>query len=236
MGKRIVILVLLLLIAGALPLGHVIGQAYTFLSNEYRMFPIRASMNLCEVIDANDFGLGDILQEGFFSGCPIKKGVIRVYNWKPNQSRFPPFIPNGQYKMEMQILHFATEVFVLNGVKDTEREDMEKKLSQEMAKCYQSFVWKKELIITNTKFEHEEVQKFTRVIDTRVRRSMKVEVKIRLSQEEKEKKYQQDQQVKRQKKLKHIRLGESEIQDRYGEELDKRLQAKTSMISKRYGR
>ncbi|KAF2883655.1 hypothetical protein ILUMI_22527 [Ignelater luminosus] len=169
MCKRIVILELLLLTAGALTLGHfrqndysiiferiqidrynkeylrtakivtfkynrtqpacnatfevlkdfgnnleVIIQAYTFLSNEYRTFPMRFSLDLCKVIDANDFGLGDIVQEGLFSGCPIKKGVIHVYNWKPNQSRFPPFIPNGQYKLEMEILYFSTEVFVMN--------------------------------------------------------------------------------------------------------------------------
>ncbi|KAF2899714.1 hypothetical protein ILUMI_06460 [Ignelater luminosus] len=93
---------------------EIIVQAYTFLSNEYREFPIRASLNFCKCLETNNFGMGDLVQEGLFSGCPMKKETLTVYNWKPNSSKFPPHVPNGKYKLEMQAVYFSAEVFVMN--------------------------------------------------------------------------------------------------------------------------
>ncbi|KAF2886781.1 hypothetical protein ILUMI_19391, partial [Ignelater luminosus] len=40
-------------------------------------------------------------------------GTINVYNWKPDPERFPPHLPNGQYRFDLQFLHISTEALVL---------------------------------------------------------------------------------------------------------------------------
>ncbi|KAF2886782.1 hypothetical protein ILUMI_19392, partial [Ignelater luminosus] len=91
----------------------IILQAYTFLSNEYRLFPVHFSVRFCDSLESNDFGLREIVQPGNFDGCPVKKGIVNIYNWKPDPSKFPPFIPNGKYRLDLQFLHFSEEVLFI---------------------------------------------------------------------------------------------------------------------------
>ncbi|KAF2894133.1 hypothetical protein ILUMI_12041 [Ignelater luminosus] len=92
---------------------RIILQAYTFLSNEYQLFPIRFSVTFCDSLKSNDFGLREIVQPGNFHGCPLKKGIVNIYNWKPDPSKFPPFIPNGKYRLDLQFLHFSEEALFI---------------------------------------------------------------------------------------------------------------------------
>ncbi|KAF2892319.1 hypothetical protein ILUMI_13850, partial [Ignelater luminosus] len=48
-------------------------QAYKFASNEYRLFPIVFTINLCDVLSRNEFGLGNLYDCGSFPRCPMQK-------------------------------------------------------------------------------------------------------------------------------------------------------------------
>ncbi|KAF2891819.1 hypothetical protein ILUMI_14354, partial [Ignelater luminosus] len=52
---------------------NVIVQAYRFASNEYRLFPIRLQLNVCDAIKGNVIGLGNVIHCGNFTGCPFSK-------------------------------------------------------------------------------------------------------------------------------------------------------------------
>ncbi|KAF2879894.1 hypothetical protein ILUMI_26279, partial [Ignelater luminosus] len=51
----------------------VIIQAYKFLSNEYRLFPMRFEVNYCKAFDLNLMGIRKSLMCGNFQTCPIVK-------------------------------------------------------------------------------------------------------------------------------------------------------------------
>ncbi|KAF2903661.1 hypothetical protein ILUMI_02502, partial [Ignelater luminosus] len=78
-------------------------QAYKFLSNEYREFPIRLNVDFCGTLAVNDFGMHGVLECGNFTACPMRKGWYHVCNFKPDAKRFPPLIPEGSYMVEMKI-------------------------------------------------------------------------------------------------------------------------------------
>ncbi|KAF2886551.1 hypothetical protein ILUMI_19622, partial [Ignelater luminosus] len=46
-------------------------QAFKFMSNEYRLFPMRFQFNLCSYAEKNEFGLHTMFECGNFS-CPVK--------------------------------------------------------------------------------------------------------------------------------------------------------------------
>ncbi|KAF2888696.1 hypothetical protein ILUMI_17477, partial [Ignelater luminosus] len=48
----------------------VIFQAYRFASNEYRLFPLRFQMLVCDIFDNNMAGIGNITKCCNFRGCP----------------------------------------------------------------------------------------------------------------------------------------------------------------------
>ncbi|KAF2894624.1 hypothetical protein ILUMI_11548, partial [Ignelater luminosus] len=48
-------------------------QAYKFVSNEYRLFPLYFQFNVCEELAKNGFGLRNMLLCGNLRDCPIKK-------------------------------------------------------------------------------------------------------------------------------------------------------------------
>ncbi|KAF2879876.1 hypothetical protein ILUMI_26306, partial [Ignelater luminosus] len=52
---------------------EMITQAYMFLSNEYRYFPIRFEVNWCKAFAVNYGGMGNILKCGNYTGCPLQK-------------------------------------------------------------------------------------------------------------------------------------------------------------------
>ncbi|KAF2891491.1 hypothetical protein ILUMI_14682 [Ignelater luminosus] len=90
-----------------------ITQAYMFLSNEYRSFPIRFEINLCKAFKLNYAGIRNVLKCGNFAGCPLQKGKIyHLCNWMPDENKLPPAIPTGKYKFRMTIMYESKEVAV----------------------------------------------------------------------------------------------------------------------------
>ncbi|KAF2894314.1 hypothetical protein ILUMI_11862, partial [Ignelater luminosus] len=51
----------------------VVIQSYKFASNEYRLFPMRMQLNVCEAIDEDVVGLKSLTKCGNFTGCPFFK-------------------------------------------------------------------------------------------------------------------------------------------------------------------
>ncbi|KAF2891656.1 hypothetical protein ILUMI_14517, partial [Ignelater luminosus] len=89
-------------------------QAYRFASNEYRLFPIRLQMNVCQAFEEDVTGLQELSHCGNLTGCPLLKNVpMYACNWRPNAARFPPFIPNGKYMLELQGLFRTEEICLL---------------------------------------------------------------------------------------------------------------------------
>ncbi|KAF2902666.1 hypothetical protein ILUMI_03519 [Ignelater luminosus] len=93
---------------------EIIAQAYTFLSNEYRLFPLRLAFNLCEALNKNEFGLNTVFQHGNFTGCPIKPLRYVINKWVPDQKKFPPYIPNGDYRIYLEVMHSTVEIATAN--------------------------------------------------------------------------------------------------------------------------
>ncbi|KAF2895563.1 hypothetical protein ILUMI_10611, partial [Ignelater luminosus] len=48
-------------------------QAYRFASNEYRLFPMRFQISVCDALKSNFAGLQRYRRCGNFSGCPFLK-------------------------------------------------------------------------------------------------------------------------------------------------------------------
>ncbi|KAF2905353.1 hypothetical protein ILUMI_00823 [Ignelater luminosus] len=116
-------------------------QAYKFASNEYRLFPIRFSLNFCDAYQKNLIGAQTTKRCGNLAGCPILKNVtIRVCNWSPDPSQFPPMIPNGRYMVEFQAMFRSIEMFVGRGY--AMEEDTKEALPVEESNTMKR--WKKE--------------------------------------------------------------------------------------------
>ncbi|KAF2899203.1 hypothetical protein ILUMI_06971, partial [Ignelater luminosus] len=89
-------------------------EGYKFASNEYRGFPIVFERRLCSMINSDEFGLRNLYKCGNISTCPIKKGSYHMCNWFPEESKLPPFVPIGSYKLEMTYMLDSEEVWVFN--------------------------------------------------------------------------------------------------------------------------
>ncbi|KAF2899180.1 hypothetical protein ILUMI_06993 [Ignelater luminosus] len=89
-------------------------QGYKFSSNEYRSFPIVFTMNVCEGLKNNDFGLQNLYLCGHPPVCPFKKGHFTICNWAPDYEKFPPYIPEGRYRMNMRMKYRNRMVTSLN--------------------------------------------------------------------------------------------------------------------------
>ncbi|KAF2897248.1 hypothetical protein ILUMI_08921 [Ignelater luminosus] len=97
-----------------LPDYDAVVQAYRFTSNEYRLFPLRFQMSVCGAIKTSAAGLQTLTHCGNFTGCPFLKDVpTRACNWSPDETRFPPFIPDGEYMLEIQMIFRNAELYVL---------------------------------------------------------------------------------------------------------------------------
>ncbi|KAF2902446.1 hypothetical protein ILUMI_03739, partial [Ignelater luminosus] len=51
----------------------IIVQAYKFMSNEFRIFPLRFAVNACKAFNANAMGVLSAIKCGNFTGCPFEK-------------------------------------------------------------------------------------------------------------------------------------------------------------------
>ncbi|KAF2890692.1 hypothetical protein ILUMI_15481 [Ignelater luminosus] len=94
---------------------HAVVQFYKFLSNEYRYFPIRCAVNACKALAANVMGLHKMLECGNFTRCHGQKGkTYHICNWTIDESKFPPRMPRGSYKIELTLMYHEEEVSVIN--------------------------------------------------------------------------------------------------------------------------
>ncbi|KAF2902447.1 hypothetical protein ILUMI_03740 [Ignelater luminosus] len=60
-------------------------------------------------------GIQKVLECGNFKGCPTEKGMnYSMCNWTPDESKFTPLIPHGQYMVEMTALYNNEEIMVVN--------------------------------------------------------------------------------------------------------------------------
>ncbi|KAF2885077.1 hypothetical protein ILUMI_21080 [Ignelater luminosus] len=94
-------------------LSKVVFQSHRFASNEYRLFPIRLQLNACAAIKADAGGIGSITHCGNFTGCPfVKEKTMHICHWQPDPAHLPPFIPDGQYMIELQGLFGSEEMYI----------------------------------------------------------------------------------------------------------------------------
>ncbi|KAF2886909.1 hypothetical protein ILUMI_19264 [Ignelater luminosus] len=89
-------------------------QFYKFASNEYRLFPTRFQDKFCKFFENNVVGVQRLLNCGNFVGCPLVSNTnITWCNYIPDDSRFPPLIPSGSYRLNLHALYSNNELFVL---------------------------------------------------------------------------------------------------------------------------
>ncbi|KAF5281312.1 hypothetical protein FQR65_LT14773 [Abscondita terminalis] len=92
---------------------NVVGvcQMYKRYGNEYKYFPIRFAISMCQAVEQNLLGLGT--QNCGKISCPVEKNVRQsLCNWRPDFSRMPPFLPDGEYDSKFNITY--NNQFLLN--------------------------------------------------------------------------------------------------------------------------
>ncbi|KAF2882360.1 hypothetical protein ILUMI_23817 [Ignelater luminosus] len=82
-------------------------QAYKFSSNEYRLFPLQFDANLCVCLKEDTFGLQNVYNCGNAPRCPIVKGNYSMCNWQPDYNKFPPYMPTGRYRLDLNFTYFG---------------------------------------------------------------------------------------------------------------------------------
>ncbi|KAF2894424.1 hypothetical protein ILUMI_11752 [Ignelater luminosus] len=90
----------------------VMVQFYRFASNEYRLFPLRFQDKFCKFFEENVTGFQRLLNCGNFVGCPLVSNIT-FCNFIPDESKFPPLIPSGSYRLNLHALYSNNELFVL---------------------------------------------------------------------------------------------------------------------------
>ncbi|KAF2896451.1 hypothetical protein ILUMI_09725 [Ignelater luminosus] len=85
------------------------------MSNEYRIFPVFVTVNVCAEYTKNSFGAKDILSKTNtnMKPCDMKKGFYYVYNLMPDFSKFPPHLPCGSYKIVTTVSYHSDRTYVL---------------------------------------------------------------------------------------------------------------------------
>ncbi|KAF2882650.1 hypothetical protein ILUMI_23514 [Ignelater luminosus] len=101
-------------------MGQVLITGYQFRSNEYRKGPIEFMMGLCSFFMSKDFDIPHMLYNSN-AKCPLRKGVnYYVYKLSPNATNFPPLIPEGKWKLQLDFMYLnryiAWSVEWYNGV------------------------------------------------------------------------------------------------------------------------
>ncbi|KAF2900862.1 hypothetical protein ILUMI_05321 [Ignelater luminosus] len=87
-------------------------QYYKFASNEYRLYPIRFQVLMCDRYDQDFGGFGSFTKCKNFKGCPYEKERnYTVCNYKPDSSKFPPLVPSGRYKIEAEGTYGSTQLW-----------------------------------------------------------------------------------------------------------------------------
>ncbi|XP_031342340.1 uncharacterized protein LOC116170240 [Photinus pyralis] len=90
---------------------YVTTQAYLFLSNEYRIFPLRFQISYCDFLENRIMGLSNH-ECGNVHTCPLRKNFpYHLCNWRTLASKLPPGIPDGQYKLNYRGMYFKSFLF-----------------------------------------------------------------------------------------------------------------------------
>ncbi|KAB0804439.1 hypothetical protein PPYR_01409, partial [Photinus pyralis] len=78
--------------------------------NEYKQMTSVTDVDMCDLINKNQFGLKDLLKYGNFTVCPWKQAYYEVHNAMIDPSKLPPTAPAGKYIMNTKIFSGATEI------------------------------------------------------------------------------------------------------------------------------
>ncbi|XP_031337335.1 uncharacterized protein LOC116166504 [Photinus pyralis] len=76
---------------------------YRFASGAYRIIPFNITIDLCDQLKRNMFGLSSIVQYSNFRGCPFPGGLLYLRYYPIEQDKFPPFLPLGKYKLSITV-------------------------------------------------------------------------------------------------------------------------------------
>ncbi|EFA02391.1 uncharacterized protein LOC107397715 [Tribolium castaneum] len=80
-------------------------SVHQFLSNEYKKTGMEATYNVCEYWSRDIYGTTSFIKKfGNLEGCDIKKGFYYLYNFMPDESQFPKFVPLGRYMIQMNVV------------------------------------------------------------------------------------------------------------------------------------
>ncbi|KAF5287171.1 hypothetical protein FQR65_LT12300 [Abscondita terminalis] len=89
------------------------AQSYRRYGNEFKEFPARLSFKLCLAVQNNVAGIATSTTTNF--SCPIKKNVrYTIHNWIPDVSRLPPFIPDGEYMLHVNVTYEKQYLYYFN--------------------------------------------------------------------------------------------------------------------------
>ncbi|KAF2895206.1 hypothetical protein ILUMI_10966 [Ignelater luminosus] len=79
-------------------------QAYKMASNEYRFFPVTFKANVCSEYNRNSFSMKDMLKKSSnLNPCDLKKGLYYVDMLALDYSKWPPHMPVGSYKLDIDM-------------------------------------------------------------------------------------------------------------------------------------
>ncbi|CAH1370735.1 unnamed protein product [Tenebrio molitor] len=79
-------------------------SGYQLLSNQYKPTGLKVHFNVCEYWKKDIYGSTTHLKQfGNLEGCDIKKGHYHLYNYMPDESQFPKYVPLGSYMAEIKV-------------------------------------------------------------------------------------------------------------------------------------
>ncbi|KAF5283953.1 hypothetical protein FQR65_LT13645 [Abscondita terminalis] len=79
-------------------------------NNEFKQITAVSDVDMCDMINRNQFGLKDLLKYGNFTVCPWKQAHYVVNNAMIDVSKLPPNAPPGKYVMNTIFFSGATEL------------------------------------------------------------------------------------------------------------------------------
>ncbi|KAF5285020.1 hypothetical protein FQR65_LT02332 [Abscondita terminalis] len=87
---------------------------YQFRSNEYSKGPVEFRMGLCSAANRKDFDIPKMIENSNFK-CPLREHQ-KIYTNKltPNASNFPPLLPEGRWKLQLDFSYKKVIVMTIN--------------------------------------------------------------------------------------------------------------------------
>ncbi|KAB0804989.1 hypothetical protein PPYR_01959 [Photinus pyralis] len=94
--------------------GQISVSSGFFRGNQYRKGPVEFKMPYCEGMNRKEFDIPNLLKDSNVQ-CPILKGVFYYgCNIEPNATNFPPFIPEGRWKLIIKFIVGSETAFSVN--------------------------------------------------------------------------------------------------------------------------